>query len=179
MKTLKESILANSVAESILDNDFDVKDVPTMTSKIGKKLAEIFPLHQMTKVEHLDDYYQSEKFQAGELFDVLNKMYDIFKENAVPIESSKAYASKSWAAFGRSHWDEDLRSVNIDIKSPKEKCYYQYALYSSGLGRVKAPDKISVYKHKRRVTLLVEDDYEFFEVPKDVAGLIEMIIPKE
>lgn len=171
MKTLKESLL---------DNNFDVKDMPAITSKIGKELAEIFPLYQMTRVKHLDDYYQSKEFRAGELFDVLNKMYNIFKENAVSIEPSKAYASKSWIAFGRGHWDGDLRSINIDIKSLKEKYYYQYTLFSSGLGRVRYPDKITVYKHKRPERLLGDtEDYEFFEVPKDVAGLIEMIIPAE
>lgn len=171
MKTLRESIL---------DDNFDVKDMPTMTSKIGKKLAEIFPLYQMTKAGHLGNYYQSEKFKSGKLFDVLNKMYNIFKENAASIESSRAYALKSWIAFGRYYWDESLCSVNIDIKSLEKRCYYQYSLYSSGSGRVKTPDEIIVYKHKRPETLLGSaTDYEFFEVPKDVAGLIEMIIPEE
>lgn len=171
MKTLRESLLSP---------DLNIANTPNITSKIGKELAEIFPLCQMTKARHLDDYYQSEKFKAGELVDVLNKIYNIFKENAIPIEPSKAYASKSWAAFGRYWWDKSLCSVNIDIKSLKEKCYYQYSLYSSGSSRVKNPDEIIVYKHRRPETLLGDPaDYEFFEVPKDVVGLIEMIIPEE
>lgn len=171
MKTLRESLLSP---------DLNITNTPNITSKIGKELAEIFPLYQMTKVRYLNDHYKSKDFQAGELFDVLNEMYNVFKENAVSIKSSKAYALKSWVAFGRAHWDGDLRSVNIDIKSLKEKCYYQYTLYSSGRSHVRLPDSITVYKHKRPETLLSgEADYEFFEVPKDVAGLIEMIIPEE